>query len=287
MSWLCQVLWRQLASSAAMFVMTKTLERPDGILSYDDTEGPGRLVVAAPGMGDMRFVYRHFVTEAVERELRVVTMDIRGMGGSSVDWPDYSDAAIGSDMLALVNHLDAGPAVLVGNSLTAASAVIAAVGEPSSVSGLVLIGPFARDVPTPAWQSVVFRLMLSPPWGKGAWVSYYKNQMYPGDKPFDHDDYVSQLKANLSEPGRYRAFHALAFNSHADSGSKLDQVTCPTLIIMGTADPDFPDPVAEARGLADALSGEVLLVDGAGHYPQAQAPKEVASAITSFVDGLS
>ncbi len=269
-----------------MVVMTAILDRPDGTLSYDDSGGPGRLVVAAPGMGDMRLVYRHFVDEAVNRGLRVVTMDIRGMGGSSVDWPDYSDAVIGGDMLALVRHLDAGPAVLVGNSLIAVSAVIAAVDEPSAVSGLVLIGPFARDVPTPAWQTLVFRLMLTPPWGKRAWVSYYENQMYPGDKPPDHEDYVSQLKANLSEPGRYRAFHALAFNSHTDSGSKLGRVTCPALIIMGTADPDFADPAAEARGLADALSGDVVLVDGAGHYPQAQAPTEVTDAITSFVEGL-
>ena len=101
------------------------------------------------------------------------------------------------------------------------------------------------------------------------------------------EDYVTRLKANLSEPGRYRAFHALAFNSHAESGSKLDQVTCPVLIIMGTADPDFPDPVAEARGLASALNGEVSLIDGAGHYPQAQAPTEVAETISSFVGGLT
>ena len=266
-----------------MPAMNLSLRRPNGTLGYDDSGGDGALVVAAPGMGDLRQVYRHLIPEATQRGLRVVTMDLRGMGESSVDWPDYSDAAIGADMLALLHHLDAGPAVLVGNSLTASSAVIAAVEEPSAVAGLVLIGPFARSVPSPAWQKLLFRSMLSPPWGRGAWVSYYRKQMYPGDKPSDHDHYVSRLKANLSEPGRYKAFHSLAFNSHAESESRLGRVGCPVLVIMGTEDPDFPDPEAEARSLTDILNGEMLLVEGAGHYPQAQAPEQVGDAIAAFV----
>ena len=264
--------------------MTETLQRPDGTLTYDDAGGAGRLVVAAPGMGDMRQVYRHIIQEGDTRNLRIVTMDVRGMGNSSVDWPDYSDAAIGDDMLALARHLDSGPVILVGNSLTAASAVIAAVQEPALVTGLVLIGPFARNVATPAWQTLVFRAMLTPPWGKSAWVSYYRNQLYPGERPPDHDDYVNLLKANLSEPGRYRAFRSLAFNSHAESGSKLDRVKCPVAIIMGTEDPDFPDPAAEARELADAMDADVVFIEGAGHYPQAQAPVAVADAIKAVAD---
>lgn len=266
--------------------MNQTLQRPHGTLGYDDPGGTGRLVVAAPGMGDLRQVYRHLIEEGTSRNLRIVTMDVRGIGDSSVDWSDYSDAAIGSDMLALAHHLDSGPAILVGNSLTAASAVIATVQDPAAVSGLVLIGPFARNVPQPTWQKLAFKAMLTPPWGKSVWVSYYKNQMYPGDQPPDHGDYVNHLKANLSQPGRFRAFRSLAFNSHEESGSKLGLVDCRTLIIMGTADPDFPDPSAEANGLAEAMNAEVLLIDGAGHYPQAQAPAAVASAIEEFANQL-
>jgi pimeloyl-ACP methyl ester carboxylesterase len=235
-------------------------------------------------MGDLRQVYRHLIPEGATRNLRIVTMDVRGMGNSSVDWPDYSDAAIGDDMLTVARHVGSGPAILVGNSLTAASAVIAAVKDPASVSGLVLIGPFARNAPQSTWQNLAFRAMLTPPWGKSVWVSYYRNQMYPGDRPPDHEDYVNRLKANMSESGRFRAFRSLAFNSHDESGSKLGQVDCPTLIIMGTADPDFPNPAAEARELADTMNAELLLVKGAGHYPQAQAPVAVADAIEKFAD---
>jgi len=266
--------------------MTETLQRPGGTIAFDDTGGSSPPVIAAPGMGDIRQVYRHVRPLLVERGVRLATMDLRGVGESSVIWPDYSDAAHGSDMLALAAHIAAGPAVLVGNSLTAAAAVIAATDEPAAVAGLVLIGPFARNVPSPGWQKAMFRLTLAPPWGRWAWTSYYRKQMYPGTKPPDHEEYVAALKENLSEPGRFKAFHSLAFNSHDESGSRLERVSCPVLVIMGTADPDFPDPEAEALGLAEAVGGEAMLVDGAGHYPQAQAPEAVADAIAAFVAGL-
>jgi pimeloyl-ACP methyl ester carboxylesterase len=267
--------------------MTQALQLPNGTIAYDDTGGTAPAVIAAPGMGDTRNSYRHLGPRLADAGHRFVSMDLRGMGESSVEWPDYSDAAIGGDMLALANHLNAGPVVLMGNSLTASSAVIAATDNPDTVAGLILIGPFARDVPSPRWQKLLFKAMLSPPWGKGAWVSYYRKQLYPGPKPPDHADYVASLKANLDEPGRYDAFHSLAFNSHAEGGARLDRVQCPTLVIMGTADPDFPDPEREGRELAKILGGELLLVDGSGHYPQADAPERVAQAIAAFVAGLA
>jgi len=264
--------------------MTQQLQRPDGTIAYDDTGGSGRAIVAAPGMGDMRSVYRHLIPLMGSRGFRIATMDLRGMGESSTAWPDYSDAAIGSDMLALANHLDAGPAILVGNSLTASSAVIAATEDPAAVAGLVLIGPFARNVPQPAWQKFAFRLMLARPWGKGFWVSYYRKNMYPGDKPADHHEYVDTLNSNLSEPGRFKGFKSLAFNSHEESGSRLGSVRCPTVIVMGSDDPDFADPAEEARHLAERLNARVVMVPGAGHYPQAQAPETVADAIAGLND---
>ncbi len=262
--------------------MTSYLERPGGRIAFDDSGGTGPLVVAAPGMGDLRAAYRHLVPLLTAAGYRVVTMDLRGAGDSSVLWDDYSDAAIATDIVALVDHIGAGPATVIGNSLTASSAVIAAVEHADRVSRLVLIGPFVRDVPAPAWQKAAFKVMLSPPWGKSAWLSYYRSKMYPGRKPADHDEYVLRLGNNLNESGRYKAFRSLAFNSHAESERRLDSVTVPTLVIMGTADPDFADPAAEAEFIVSRLSGDSVLVNGAGHYPQAEEPESVAAAILQF-----
>ncbi len=262
---------------------TKFLDRPGGRISYDDSGGNGPLVIAAPGMGDLRGSYRHVVPLLVDAGFRVVTMDLRGIGEGSVDWDDYADAAIGSDYLAMVDELAAGPAVLVGNSLSCSSVVIAATDSPERVKGVVAIGPFVRNVPQKWWQKAGFRATLLPPWGRGAWVSYYRKNMYPGPKPSDHVEYVAALSKNLAEPGRFKAFRGLAFNSHAESGQRLTNVKQPVLVVMGTADPDFPDPTAEANELGDILNAEVLLTEGSGHYPQADNPEKVAPAVIELV----
>jgi pimeloyl-ACP methyl ester carboxylesterase len=45
---------------------------------------------------------------------------------------------------------------------------------------------------------------------------------------------------------------------------------------------DRPDPVAEAQFTADALSGELVLIEGAGHYPQTEMPAQTISTILFF-----
>jgi pimeloyl-ACP methyl ester carboxylesterase len=54
-------------------------------------------------------------------------------------------------------------------------------------------------------------------------------------------------------------------------------------VVMGTADPDFKDPAAEAELVAERLRGRVVLVPGAGHYPQAEAPDVVGPAVAEFL----
>ena len=93
---------------------TRFLERPDGTLSYDVTDVDGPLVIAAPGMGDLRHSYRHIRDGLENRGIRFATMDLRGMGESSTEWSDLNDEAVASDYLALIDELGGGPAILVG-----------------------------------------------------------------------------------------------------------------------------------------------------------------------------
>jgi pimeloyl-ACP methyl ester carboxylesterase len=59
----------------------------------------------------------------------------------------------------------------------------------------------------------------------------------------------------------------------ADVEAQLPNVPCPALIVMGTADRDFPDPAAEGDAIVAALRpglGTLRILDGAGHYIQAK-----------------
>jgi len=82
------------------------------------------------------------------------------------------------------------------------------------------------------------------------------------------------------------ALLAMLSLSKADTEAILDTTTVPSLVVMGTRDPDFADAVEEARMLAGKLNAETMIVDGAGHYPHAEMADLVAPRILSFIAGL-
>jgi pimeloyl-ACP methyl ester carboxylesterase len=260
--------------------VTAYLARPGGRIAYD-LDGTGPLVVCVPGMGDLRSVYRFLRPELVEAGYRVAALDLRGHGDSDASFSSYDDVAAGSDVLALIEELG-GPAVVVGDSMGAGAAAWAAAEAPDRVAGLVLIGPFVRQVPVGWLPTLAFRLALLRPWGRAAWLAYYP-KMYPGRRPPDLDEHLARMRRSLSRPGRWHAFAATTHTSHAPVEARLDEVRAPALVVMGERDPDFPDPAAEARLVADRLHGELLLVPHAGHYPQAEYPEVVGPAVSAFL----
>jgi pimeloyl-ACP methyl ester carboxylesterase len=235
-----------------------------------------------PGMGALRSEYRFIAPVVADSGYRVVTADLRGHGESTPFWPDYTLPASGEDLLALIDHLDAGPAHVIGTSFSPGAAVWAAAERPEAIHSLTLIGAFVRDAQPSFFQKVLTAVLLSGPWKVSGWIMYYKT-LYPSQQPDDFEEYLSQLRANLKEPGRFEALKKVGFAPKKDSETRLSAVKAPALVIMGTRDPDWPDPEAEARFIADSLSAELVLIDGAGHYPQTERPKEVTPQIVDFL----
>jgi pimeloyl-ACP methyl ester carboxylesterase len=259
---------------------TAYLARPEGKIAYD-VSGAGPLVVCAPGMGELRSVYRFLAPDLVAAGYRVATMDLRGHGDSDATFSAYDDVAAASDLIALVEQLG-GPAVLVGNSMAAGAAVWAAAEARELVAGLVLIGPFVRDTPIGLVTRVAFRLALLRPWGPAAWSAYYA-RLYPGRPPADLDAHRARIRESLRRSGHWRAFVKTTHTSHAPAEARLDEVRAPALVVMGERDPDFRDPAAEARLIAERLRAEVVMLPAAGHYPQAEYPEVVTPAVVDFL----
>jgi pimeloyl-ACP methyl ester carboxylesterase len=267
---------------------TQLLSRPGGTIAYDDTANAGPLVVCVPSMGDLRQEYRFLTPQLTAAGFRVITMDVRGHGESSVGWSDYSVGAVGSDIVALIQHLNAGPAFVIGTSMAGGASVWAAAEAPDLVAGQVLIDAFVRDHPAEQSDSFVSNMMIKAafagPWAVPVWSMYYKS-LYPTAPPADLATYRGALKANLHESGRLAALKAMMAASKDDSEARLDAVHAPTFVVFGTKDPDFTHPAAEAQWLATRLNGSLLMVDGAGHYPHAEMPEQVGPAIVSFLQG--
>jgi pimeloyl-ACP methyl ester carboxylesterase len=260
--------------------MTEYLNRPEGRIAYDVT-GAGPLVVCLPGMGELRTVYRATAPALEAAGFRVATMDLRGHGDSDATFTRYDDLAAGEDVLALVEHLG-GPAVLLGNSMGAGAAVWAAAERPDLVSGLGLLGPFVRNPPANRLMVAFFRVLLAPPWARLAWTAYLLPSLSPGRRPEDFAEHRRLISDSMRRPGYTRAFSRTTRTTHAPVEARLGEIRQPVLVVMGERDPDFPDPAAEARWIAERLSAEVLLVPDGGHYPQAECPEVVNPALVEF-----
>lgn len=262
--------------------MTVSLIASGGARIAVEVSGEGPLIVCLPGMGDLRTAYRFLVPALVDAGFRTATMDLRGHGDSDDGFDAFDDEAAAADALAVIGQLG-GPAILIGNSMGAGAAVIAAARRPDAVAGLVLLGPFVRNPPATRAAAVLFRLALVRPWGPSVWRAYYRS-LFPGSKPADFAEQERAMRASLGR--HWPSFRRTARTTHAPAERSLPDVAAPALVVMGTADPDWKDPAAEAAWVGEQLGAEVLLVDGAGHYPMTEAPERVNPAVVAFAHAV-
>ncbi len=274
--------------------------RPQGRIAYsldlptDSTRS--HLLVASPGLGDLRSTYRDLTPILTQAGFTVATADLRGHGESDASFADYGDLATAGDLLSLAVHLGEQAAAagapyskitLIGNSIAAGASVIAAAQAPETISSAVLLGPFVRPVPMSRASAIAMSLAMRKPWGPAAWKGAYGSFFGKGGaKPEWFASQANDIRDWLKKPGAWRAL--LATIKGADHSTVVPfheaAARVPQLAIMGELDPDFPDPEAELDAIAGILHAKKLLLSGVGHYPQAQAPRETADAIIQFLD---
>jgi pimeloyl-ACP methyl ester carboxylesterase len=271
--------------------MTEHLSVAGNTIAYD-LIGQGPLVVLAHGIGDSRHSYRFLAPALAAEGYRVANVDIRGCGESSLGWDGYSRTDIAGDLVALVRRLG-GPAVIVGQSISGGAATIAAATTPDLVSGVIELAPFTRKQPVDLGGLLRVKrfragyIQLGMTMFRGsmkAWKKYL-DLAYP-TKPADWDRELARIEAKLGEPGRMKALQAMCQANPDDAGGQLPNVACPVLVIEGTADPDWADPRAEGEKIIADLPagrGELVVLDGVGHYPHAQTPDQLLALAVPFL----
>lgn len=284
-----------LANGISFLVMTSPLQhlsRPEGRIAFT-VAGPasGPLLVMVPGMGDLRSTWDDVAAPLVAAGYRVALTDLRGHGDSDLTFATQGDQATAGDLLALVDELGGGPAVLVGNSMGAGAAAIAAVERPGAVAGLVLTGPFLRDAPTGRFAAAAGRLtyavLLARPWGGAVWGTYYRSTFARGRRGPRFAEHTAAVRAAYRSPRRLAQLRALTrVLTHAPVEARLDRLHTPVLAFVGRRDPDFADPAAEADWITRVTGGRSVLLDDVAHYPQHQAPDLVVPEVLAFLADL-
>jgi pimeloyl-ACP methyl ester carboxylesterase len=261
-------------------------------LAYDVT-GQGPLVVLAHGIGDSRHSFRFLAPALATAGYRVASVDIRGCGDSSLGWDGYSRTDIAGDLVALVRHLG-GPAVIIGQSISGGAATIAAATAPEVITGVIELAPFTRKQPLFDLGGLVrvkrFRagyMQLGQVLFRGSLAAWkkYLDLAYPV-KPADWGAELARIEAKLSEPGRMKALQAMCKATPGDAAAQLPNVACPVLVVEGSLDPDWADPRAEGEKIIADLPaglGELVVIEGAGHYPHAQVPDELLALALPFL----
>lgn len=276
--------------------MTEFLIVHDGSLAYEVSGTSGPLVLLAHGIGHDRAAYRFVAPRLVAAGYRVVSVDLRGCGESSVQWPSYSRTDIAGDLLAVVRHLG-GPAVLIGHSISGGAATIAAAEAPELISGIIELAPFTRkqsiklgDLRVGRFRKGMLRVAGTSLFGSLSIWHRYLDIATPGRKPADWTDWLAQIDDMLREPGRMKAFQKMAQSRPVDAGAQLGNVRCPALIVEGSLDPDWADPRQEGEAIVAALPaglGQLEVIEGAGHYPHVQFPDEVMALVSAFLQAHS
>lgn len=292
--------WVELAGTRARLL------RCDG-----DADGP--LVLLVHGLGGAATNWLE-VMRPLARIGDVVAVDLMGFGETAPPRPDSSRPAANARFLAtLLHHLDAGPAVVVGNSMGGLVAMLLAAEHPDLVRDLVLLcpalPPWVPRLRLSRYQVTQFGPMLLPVLGpmimrrrmrRMSFEEQYRAGMAGLFADFDEvpERIVQVGTANLARLRQLR-WRGGAFSTavtgilerqigplRAETVRAMERVAAPTLYVRGAEDPLVLDATTSMveRTRPD---WDVEVPDGIGHVPMIEDPTWTTDRIERFVRGAT
>ncbi len=239
-----------------------------------DAYGDGLAVLFTHGYQASRRMWEA-QRDALEPRNKMIAWDLRGHGESGIadDPAQYSHDLLLADMLALLAHVGAPEAVLVGHSLGGFASLRFYLEHPDVVKALVLFGsgPGFRDPEARAkWNEMAER--------------------FAGGMEKRGLELLKRASEEVST-AVHRSAQALAHASRgmlAQQDSRvMDAITnidVPTLVLVGSEDKQF---LGSSEYMAKKIPGARLeVIEGGAHAANMQQPEAFNAALVSFLDGL-
>jgi sigma-B regulation protein RsbQ len=250
----------------------------------------GRTLVLAHGFGCDQNMWR-LVVPRLARDFRVVLFDHVGAGGSDLSaWREERYRSLdgyAEDVLEICQELDLRDAVLVGHSVSASIAVLAAVREPARFAGLVLLTPSPRYVDDGDYRggfsaADIDELLESLESNYLGWSAAMAPVIMGNpDRPELGEELTNSFCR--TDPAIARAFARATFL--ADNRADLAAVAVPTLVVQCRQDAVAP-PEVGAYVHAQVRGSRLVTLDATGHCPQLSAPEATGAAIAEFAAAL-
>jgi pimeloyl-ACP methyl ester carboxylesterase/predicted glycosyltransferase len=273
---------------------TGYIER-DGVRVYYEVYGSGEpTVLLLPTWSIVHSRHWKMQIPYLARHCRVVTFDGRGNGRSDrpTDAAAYREAEFAADALAVLDATKTPRATIVSLSVGAQRALILAAEHQDRISGAVFIAPsvplaapraddprYLLDAVLPAdrgWPKAEFAGVLQDYRG---FLEFFFAQMFTephSTKPIE--DCVGWGLQTTAE-----TLIATEIGNGMDEATTRDlcaRVSCPVLVIQGTADA-ISGP-GRGIALAEATGGDLVLLEGSGHGPHVRDPVRVNLLLRDF-----
>lgn len=251
---------------------------------YVETAGSGFPLVLVHGFSlDTRMWDDQF--EYLAQNYHVIRYDMRGFGQSSLPVQDsYSHI---EDLHTLLIHLGVEAAYVVGQSMGGQCVVDFALTYPDTVRALILIDSGLSGFSWSQEHSVLMGAIRKQAKQDGTQAAKETWLAHPFfTQALSQPIVAARLRQNMAD---YSGWHFV--NSDPGQGivpqaiHRLSHITAPTLIIVG--DNDVPDLLAMSDILAQHVRyAQKVVVAGAGHMVNMEAPDQVNEAILHFLRAL-
>ncbi len=274
----------------------------DGSTLGYQTAGDGPLIVLANGLGGTYVAFRHLY-EALGERYRVLCWDYRGLYRSTQPGPtgDLGIPVHSRDLVALLDHVGAARAVVVGWSMGVQVGLEVLRDHQHRVAGFVAINgtygtPFRTLLASRAMRHVVPPLLaLLEANARAASIVTRHAVDWQGLVPMlrrfklvgpgADEALLAEVAAGLRNADFAVLSELLRRLGEHDARDLLDTIDVPTLIVTG--DRDLLTPVFTARKMNRRIKGSRLVIlEGATHYTPIERPVEIARELLAFLAGV-
>lgn len=245
------------------------------------------LLVLGPALGtSARSLWSPTAAHLADR-FEIVAWDLPGHGSNPVVARPFTMAELAAGVLAMIDDMLAERGstddgfVYAGDSVGGAVGLHLLLDAPRRVEAAVLLCTGATIGEPAAWHE---RASLVRSSGTDAVAESSAGRWFaPGFLDREPDVGAALLDALRHADGEGYAQVCEALAGH-DVRDRLRTIGTPVLAVAGTE--DAVTPTGGLRLVADGVrDGRLVVLDGVGHLPPAEAPAEVARLIRAFADG--